>query len=417
MINFEKFALDNGLRVIVHTDKTTPMVAVNVLYDVGSKDEQPDKTGFAHLFEHLMFGGSMNIPVYDEPLERVGGENNAFTNSDMTNYYLTLPKQNIETAFWLESDRMLNLAFSKKSLEVQRNVVSEEFKQNYLNQPYGDFWMLLRPMVFEVHPYQWPTIGRDISHITGAEMEDVKSFYHKFYNPNNSILSIAGNIEVDEVKMLAEKWFGSIPAGETYNRVLPQEPHQKQARQETVERDVPFDVLGKAYHMASRLDSRYYAHDLITDLFSNGDSSRFTQELVKKQKLFSDIQAFVTGEIEEGLLVIYGKLHHGITFEEAEKAIEAELDKLKASLVDNDELQKVKNKVEATLTFYEMRVQERAFQLAYGELLGDASLVNHEIDKYQAVKPEDIQREANAILIPTNCSTLYYKAKNNHNEQ
>lgn len=410
-MNFEKFTLDNGLKVIVHTDKTTPMVAVNVLYDVGSRDEQPDKTGFAHLFEHLMFGGSINIPVYDAPLEMVGGENNAFTNSDITNYYLTLPRQNIETALWLESDRMLNLGFSEKSLEVQRNVVTEEFKQNYLNQPYGDFWMLLRPLAYQVHPYQWPTIGKEVTHISNASMKDVKTFYNKFYNPNNAILSLAGNIETEEAKTLTEKWFGSIASGEPYWRSLPKEPVQNEKRQLTAEREVPFDVIAKTYHMAARRDQHYRSHDLITDLLSNGDSSRFNQELVKKQKLFSDIQAFVTGEMDEGLLTIYGKLNEDTTIDQAEKAIQEQLDKLKSTFVEEQELQKVKNKVEATLTFYEMQVQERAFQLAYAELIEDASLVNEEIDKYQAVTPADIYREAKAILSESNCSTLYYKAK------
>ena len=412
MIKFDKFILDNGLKVIVHKDESTPIVAFNVLYNVGARDENPEKTGFAHLFEHLMFGGSVNIPRFDKPLEKVGGENNAFTNSDLTNYYLTLPKQNLETAFWLESDRMLSLAFSQKSLEVQKNVVVEEFKQSYLNQPYGDIWLLLKPLAYKVHPYRWPTIGKNISHIENAVMKDVKDFYNKFYNPNNAILTIAGNVELEEIKILAQKWFGPIENKNTFVRQLPEEPVQEKARELKVERNVPFDSIIKAYHICARTDQAYHAVDLLSDILSNGQSSRFYQELYKKQQLFSDINAYISGDIGEGLMIIEGKLIKGVTIEKAENAILNELNKICDGLIDDEELQKVKNKVESNLIFAEMSILNKAMTLSYFELLGDAGQINAETNKYLRVTKEEIIEQAKAIFKPTNCSTLFYLAKN-----
>jgi zinc protease len=411
MIDFDRFTLNNGLRVIVHQDITTPLVSMNILYNVGSRDEDPEKTGFAHLFEHLMFGGSVNIKKYDEPLERVGGENNAFTNSDVTDFYLTVPKQNLETAFWLESDRMLNLAFSKKSLEVQRHVVIEEFKQNYLNKPYGDTWLLLRPLAYTTHPYQWSTIGKSIEPIQNATMNDVRAFYSRFYNPNNAIMVLAGNTTVEEVKELAVKWFEPIPAGEEVLRNLPVEPVQTEQRMLTVERDVPLDSIYKAYHMCGKMDDEYPVTDLMSDLLSNGNSSRLYQSLIKEQQLFSDVNAFLTGDEDGGLFVITGKLIQGVSMEKAEAAIIEELSRIKSNLVNGDELQKVKNKVESLIAFTEMRIQERALNLAYAEHLGDINLVNNDINRYRAVTPEQIYTLANKILKPENCSTLYYLAK------
>lgn len=411
MINFEKFILKNGLKVIVHQDTATKIVAMNILYNVGSRDEEEDKTGFAHLFEHLMFGGSMNILKYDEPLEKVGGENNAFTNNDITNYYLTVPMQNIETAFWLESDRMLNLAFSPKSLDVQRNVVIEEFKQVYLNQPYGDAWLLLKPLAYKVHPYKWNTIGKDISHIENAKMEDVICFYEKFYNPNNAIMVVAGDVDIDEVKQLSEKWFGPIENNGTYERNLPVEPEQKKKRTLTVEKDVPYDQITMTFHMCSRNDKDYHTIDLLSDLLSNGKSSRLNKELVKKQRLFSECDAFISGDIDNGLLIISGKLIEGVSIEKAEAAIFAELDKLKKNKVEDLELQKVKNKIESSKLFGEMSVLHKAMNLAYFELLGDAEGINTELNSYLSVSNEDIIAQANKIFTENNCSVLYYRAK------
>ncbi len=414
MIQFDKFVLDNGLRVIVHKDTSTPIVAMNILYDVGARDEDPDKTGFAHLFEHLMFGGSVNIPKYDEPLENAGGENNAFTSNDVTNYYLTLPKQNIETAFWLESDRMFQLAFSEKSLEVQRNVVSEEFRQTHLNQPYGDVWLLLRPLAYKVHPYQWPTIGKKIEHITNARMEDVKAFYAKFYNPDNAILVIAGDVEIQEIRQLTEKWFGSIENRGVNNRLLPVEPPQKKARFLEVERDVPLDAVYKVWHMCSRTDPEYYATDLLSDLLGNGNSSRLYVELVKKQKLFSEIQAYIMGSMDKGLFVVSGKLLNDVDIKNGVAALNAEIEKIRNISVEEKELQKVKNKVESSLMFSEMNVLDKAMNLAFAELTGDAGEVNREAEKYQAVTAGNILETAEQVLRPENCSTLFYRRKKEH---
>ena len=410
MIDFEKFELENGLKIIAHKDTSTPIVAMNILYDVGARDEDPDKTGFAHLFEHLMFGGSVNIPKYDVPLENAGGENNAFTNNDITNYYLTIPKQNLELAFWLESDRMLNLAFSEKSLDVQRNVVIEEFKQSYLNQPYGDVWLLLRPLAYKSHPYMWSTIGKDISHIENATMADVKTFYQKYYNPNNAILSIAGDIDIKEIEQLSQKWFGLIQSNEKQKRILAPEPEQIESRQLSVKRDVPVNAIYKVYHMCKRTDPDYYTSDLLSDVLSNGNSSRLFSSLVKKRQIFSKINAYISGDIENGLFIFTGKLVKGVDMKEAEKALNDEIEKLKVEEVSNDELQKVKNKIESTIEFSEINVLDKAMNLAYNELIGNVDLINQEIGLYHRITKNDIQRVAQKILNNNNCSTLYYNA-------
>jgi zinc protease len=411
MIKFDKFQLSNGLRVIVHQDTSTPIACINILYDVGARDENPEQTGFAHLFEHLMFGGSINIDSYDEPLQLVGGENNAFTTNDITNYYLTLPVENLETGFWLESDRMLSLAFSDKSLEVQRSVVIEEFKQRYLNQPYGDVWLLLRPMAYKVHSYKWDTIGKEISHIENAKMEDVKNFFKKYYCPNNAIMVVAGNVKVEDVKKMAEKWFGPIPKGPDNKRNLPKEPVQTEERTLTVERNVPVDAIYKAYHMCARRDKAYYATDLISDVLSQGNSSRLHKSLIKDKKLFGDIHAYVMGDFDEGLFVISGKLADGVTMEEADAAIKIEIDKMQTELVTTDELTKVKNKMEASHVFSEVEVLNKATNLAVSELLGSADLINEEVGKYLNVTAEEIKQQAIKIFKKENCSTLYYKSK------
>ncbi|MCE9539100.1 MAG: insulinase family protein [Bacteroidetes bacterium] len=411
MIKFEKFELANGLKVIVHQDKSTPLACINILYNVGSRDENSNQTGFAHLFEHLMFGGSVNIPNYDEPLQRVGGENNAFTTNDITNYHLSLPSDNLETGFWLESDRMLSLAFSEKSLEVQRNVVIEEFKQRYLNQPYGDVWLLLRPMAYKVHPYLWDTIGKEISHIENVKIEDVKKFFNTFYCPNNAIMVVAGNVEVEDVKQLSEKWFGPIAKGADNKRNLPQEPEQTEARSLTVERDVPVDAIYKAYHMCSRYDKEYYAVDLISDVLSQGNSSRLHNSLIKDKKIFSDIHAYVMSDFDKGLFVVSGKLTAGVTMEQAEDGINEELQKIRVELVSVDELMKVKNKMEASHVFGEVDILNKATNLAVSELLGDADMINKEVGKYLSVTAEQINEQANIIFRKENCSTLYYKSK------
>ncbi len=408
MIQYDKFSLSNGLKVIVHRDEATPLACINILYDVGARDEEESRTGFAHLFEHLMFGGSINIPSYDEPLQRVGGENNAFTTNDITNYYLTLPAENLETGMWLESDRMLSLAFSEKSLEVQRNVVIEEFKQRYLNQPYGDAWLLMRPLAYKVHPYKWATIGKEIKQIEDARMEDVKAFFKKHYCPKNAIMVVSGNVTTEQVKTLSEKWFGPIPAGEKPPRNLPEEPRQNEYRKQEVSRDVPFDSLNMAFHMCDRRDKDYHVMDLLSDILSRGSSSRMYNRLVKEKKIFSEVSAFVMGDMDKGLFVVSGKVSPGISIDQAEEAVFTELEKLSTTLVSDRELNKVKNKVESSLLFAEMSILDKSMNFAYFELLGDANMINTEVDKYLAVTSADIQRVAKEVLRKTNCSSLHY---------
>ncbi len=411
MIRFERFILSNGLRVLVHEDKSTPMAVVNVLYDVGARDEDPYKTGFAHLFEHLMFGGSVNIPVYDEPLQQAGGENNAYTTNDLTNYYCQLPAENIETAFWLESDRMLSLAFSKKSLEVQRKVVCEEFKEHYINKPYGDVWHKMRELAYTVHPYRWMTIGASLSHVENATLDDVKAFFFKHYTPANAILSVAGNVDTATVLQLAEKWFGPIPAGEKYDRDLLQEPKQAAPRTKTVKAKVPLDALYKCWHIYTRTDMRYYVADLITEILSGGGSSRLYQSLVKEKQLFSNIECYHLGSTDAGLLTIEGKLVKGVRMEDAEAAVNEELQKLQQEGISEKELEKVKNKTESMIAFEDMSIMNRAASLAMYELLGDVDLVNKELQRYQAVTAAQLQDECRIIFDENNCNTLYYHAQ------
>ena len=411
MIQFEKFQLDNGLKVLVHQDTSTPMAVVNVLYNVGAKDEDPAKTGFAHLFEHLMFGGSINIPVYDEPLQRAGGENNAYTTNDLTNYYCQIPAENIETAFWLESDRMLSLAFSKKSLEVQRKVVCEEFKEHYINKPYGDAWHKMRSLAYSKHPYRWMTIGASLSHVEDATMQDVKDFFFQFYRPNNAILVVTGNVQTEQVKQLAEKWFGPIEAGTPYVRSLPKEPVQEKSRTMDVRADVPLDMLMMTWHMGGRFDEGYHATDLITEVLGGGTSARLYEQLIKVKQIFSSIDCYHFGTVDPGLLVIEGKLVKGISMTVAEKAVLDEIEKIKNEILDAKEVQKVINKTESVICFEDMSIMNRAHSLAFYELLGDADLMNKELSLYQKVTPSMIQQTAQKIFQDTNRNTLYYYSK------
>ncbi len=412
MVDFQHFTLDNGLRVVVHEDPDVQIAVVNVLYDVGSRDESPDKTGFAHLFEHLMFGGSVNIPDYDEELQKIGGENNAFTSPDITNYYMTLPAQSLETGFWLESDRMLALNFNPDVLEVQRKVVIEEFKQRYLNQPYGDVWLKLRPLTYKEHPYRWPTIGKEISHIEDATMEQVRDFFYTHYRPDQAILVVAGNVTFNQVKELAEKWFGPIPAGKGYERHLPSEPQQKEYRKLECSADVPSDALYMCFHVPGRFDDGYYAADLLSDILGRGKSSRLYSALVNDKKLFTGINAYMTGSLDPGLLVISGQLASGITTEEGESAIFNILDDLKENPPSAEEVEKVRNQAESTLVFGEVEVLNRAMNLAVHTLQGDPGGINKEAELIQAVTVDDISHAADRYLIRENCSVLHY-----HKEQ
>lgn len=410
-MRINKLTLSNGLRLVHHLDTSTQMVALNIVYDVGARDEHPQHTGFAHLFEHLMFGGSAHIPDYDTPLQQAGGENNAWTNNDITNYYLTVPRANVETAFWLESDRMLELAFSEQSLEVQRDVVMEEFKQRCLNQPYGDVGHLLRPLAYKVHPYQWPTIGKELSHIADATLDEVKHFFFRFYAPNNAVLAVTGNISWDDTVRLTEKWFAPIPRRDVPVRNLPQEPEQTAERRLTVERNVPVDALFMAWHMCARGEPDYYAFDILSDILSNGRSSRLNRRLVQEQKLFSSIDAYISGSRDAGLLQLSGKPAAGVSLQQAEDAVWRELDELCRVPIGEAELEKVKNKFESTQIFGNINYLNVATNLAWYELTGKAEDMDLEVGNYRAVTPEQLQAVATDAFRRENTSVLYYKRK------
>lgn len=408
MIQYQRFRLDNGLRVLVHEDDSTPMAAVNLCYYVGARDESPDRTGFAHLFEHLMFGGSPEVPVFDDPLQLAGGENNAFTNNDITNFYDIVPAENLEVAFWLESDRMANLIFNEKNLETQRKVVVEEFKETCLNEPYGDVWHHLADLAYKVHPYRWPTIGKVPQHVADAQLEDVKTFYQKFYCPNNAVLVVAGRVKTEEVKVLTEKWFGGIPAGPLIERHLPAEPPQKALQQRILHGEHPADALYLAFHIPSRVDVDFYGVDLLSDVLGNGPSSRLYQRLLKERELFSMIDCYISGTIDPGLLIIEAKPYDSVSLEQARSAIWEELNQLKAEQIGTRELEKLQNKVESTLIFSESNVLNKAINLAFFEVLGNAELINQEAQLYRRVQPEDIQRLAQSIFTQENCSEVWY---------
>lgn len=408
-MKINRHILENGLRLVHMQDDSTQMVALNITYQVGARDEDPEHTGFAHLFEHLMFGGSVNIPDYDAPLQLAGGENNAWTNNDITNYYLTVPRQNVETGFWLESDRMLSLDFSERSLEVQRGVVMEEFKQRCLNQPYGDVGHLLRPLAYKQHPYQWPTIGKDLSHIANATLEDVKEFFFRFYAPNNAILAVTGHITFEEAVELTEKWFGSIPRRNVPQRNLAKEAEQTEERRMVVERNVPIDSLFMAYHMCDHNNPDYYAFDILSDVLSNGRSSRLNRRLVQEKQLFSSIDAYISGTVDAGLFHISGKPAAGVSLEQAEAAVREELDNLQQELVDQEELAKVKNKFESTQIFGNINYLNVATNLAWFELLGRAEDMEVEVDRYRAVTPAHLQAVARTAFRKENGVVLYYK--------
>lgn len=411
MVSFDRFVLENGLRVLVHEDRDTPMVAVNVLYNVGARDEKPDRTGFAHLFEHLMFGGSANVPDFDEAIQLAGGENNAFTNNDLTNFYDILPAQNLETAFWLESDRMLSLRFDERVLEIQRKVVLEEFNEMCLNEPYGDVWHHIADMAYKVHPYRWPTIGKIPQHVAEATIDDVRHFYHTFYRPNNAILVVAGNTTRAKVAELSQKWFGDIPSGPVPQRRLPQEPPQQKLQQRINRAKVPVDALYLAFHAPARTDPSYYTADLLSDILGYGSSARLNRRLLREQGLVSHIDCYLTGSIDPGLFIVEARPAPGVRLQQVERAIWAELKLLQDEPISERELQKWKNKVESNLLLSETNVLNKAINLAFYEVLGNADLINQETARYLDLTPKDIQSTAQAILTPANCSELYYEAE------
>ena len=412
MIHFTRTILDNGLTVICNTDRNTPFVSVNILYKVGSRNEQEDKTGFAHLFEHLMFGGSEHIEDYDRHVQLAGGDSNAYTPNDLTNYYITIPAANLETAFWLESDRMAGLNFSQRSLDVQKQVVTEEFKQRYLNNPYGDIWLKLRPLAYQVHPYRWATIGVSPEHIERATLQDVKSFFHRFYAPDNAILAISGNIEEKQALALVKKWFDDIAPAGLIPDPIPVEPQQTEERRLIVpDNDVPADAIYKVFHMGGRKSENFYACDIISDILSNGQSSRLYVNLIKNKRLFSGIDAYVSGDADPGLFIFSGKLSAGTDIQQAEAAIDEEIHQFIQDRISEHEVQKVINKTEARIAYSEINYQSKASNLAFFEFLGDINLINTETECYQQIDINKIKATAQAIFSPSNCSTLYYLKK------
>ncbi len=411
MIDFIKFSLENGLRVLVHEDRSTPLAALNLLYGVGSRNETPEMTGIAHLFEHLMFCGTEKVPVFDRPLQMAGGENNAFTNNDITNYYLTVPADNIETGFWLESDRMNGISFARNTLDVQKKVVIEEFKQRYLNQPYGDSQLLLRPLAYTTHHYKWPTIGKNVSHIGSIELEHVRDFFHRYYTPENAILTLAGNISPDRAHSLAEKWFGPLEKRTTRLQEIPAEPVQEEERILRVEKDVPVDALYKAWHICSRADEDFFTLDLLSDLLAGGESGRLHSKLVRDKNLFSDINAYLSSDIDPGLLIIHGKLMKGVSITEAEENVKMVVEELKNGNIEDEEMEKVRNKFESSHVISNTSILNKAMNMSYYELLGNPGLINLEVEKYRSVRREMVRDAAINYLSGNNCSTLHYLSK------
>lgn len=408
MIDYKEWQLSNGLKVVLNEDPNTPLVVVNLLYNVGAKNENPELTGIAHLFEHLMFSGSKNAPDYDELIQKAGGENNAFTSNDITNYYITLPKENLELALWLESDRMNDLNLDQNSLDVQKKVVIEEFKQRYFNQPYGDVWLHLRPLCYKKHPYQWPTIGKSIEQIEKVTMADANSFYQQFYSPNNCTLSIAGNVSLEDCKRLVAKHFENLPKATIKTRKYEFEVPQTERRFISVEADVPFDALYMAFPVEEKNDRLFQVADLLTDVLSGGNSSRFYYSLVKEQQLFGDVSAYLTGEDEPGLLVITGKLSAGISLKQAEKAVWSEINLLiNKGLLDN-ELEKIINKKLTAEVYSEMQILSKAMKLAFFHGSGKLSEVNNVISILRSVTDQEIIDYAKSHLVANKCNVLHY---------
>lgn len=410
MIRYTRTVLDNGLRLLVHEDPSTELVAVNIVYDVGSKDESPDRTGFAHLFEHLMFGGSEHAASFDDPIQYAGGECNAFTNSDLTNFFCLLPADNLELALFLEADRMQHLVLNKRTLTVQRNVVTEEFKETCLQEPYGDMWHQFAPLAYQQHTYRWPTIGMSLQHIEEAQIEDVASFYKRFYGPNNAVCVIAGNVKAEEAIDLASGIFGKVPARHRPVRSLPHEEAQHSQRRLTCHGDVPVDALYMGFHMPARSESDYYRADLLSDVLAGGKSTRLFENLVKEKELCAEIDAYITGTIDPGLFMIEAKPADSISVETVEEEIWKLISDLHDTGIAEEELQTHQNKVESSIFFANCSVLNKAINLAYFELIDQPELINLEHQAYQSVSADDMLRVSRRILRPENCSVLQYRA-------
>lgn len=410
MIQFEKYQLKNGLRLLLNVDRNTPLVAFNLMYNVGSKFEKENKTGLAHLFEHLMFLGTSNIKDFDYYTQLAGGENNAFTNNDVTDFYITIPKANIETAFWLESDRMSNLALSKRKFNTEKNVVIEEFKETTLNVPYGDMWHLLSEMSYKVHPYKWPTIGKSIDDIKKITLDDAMDFYDNFYSPSNAVLTVTGDIEINKIIELSEKWFGNIekpkPSAERF--IFPVESDQSLFNEKVIKSNVPSNAIYMAFHIAGRMENEYYTHEIISDLLGRGRSARLYQKLVKDQEIFSEVNAYLSGNSDPGLLIVEGLISEDIDVERAEKSLFNELDLLQNTKIEDQELEKIKNKMENQLAFEEANIMNKAINLCQFEILGNVDMINDQIEMYRNVTPDMILEQSKTIFNLQNCSKLLY---------
>ncbi len=411
MIPYRKKILANGLTVVANRDRTSKLAAVNMLYKVGARNENPARTGFAHLFEHLMFRGTKAVPDFDLPVQMVSGDNNAFTNNDYTDFYITLPTANIETALWLESDRMGGLNITPEKLETEKKVVIEEYRQRYLNQPYGDQTLLLRALAYKVHPYRWAAIGLTPDHIAEATLADVETFYRAHYHPSNAILSISADLDEERMIDLAEKWFGELPDRPSAPAPIPQEPPQTEARRQEVERDVPATTVTVAYPMGGRTSADFYTADLVSDLLSGGDSSRLYNRLVKERRLLSSVNAYITGDADPGLFIFTGQLLPETTPEAAEAAFRTEIQALCDAPASDYEMQKVKNKFEANTLFGELNVMNKAMNLGFYEMLGDLGLINREVEAYRAVTNDAVADFCHRTFRPERSSTLIYRAK------
>ncbi len=412
-LQFKRHILANGLRLIVHEDHSTPLASCNVVYNVGSRDENPDMTGMAHLFEHFMFTGSKNIADYDAQLQSVGAINNAYTTQDITHYYITLPAVNIEHALWLESDRMLELAFQQEKLDIQKHVVIEEFKENFLNRPYGDLWLLYNQFYFQKHPYQWLPIGKEISHIEKVSMDDMKNFFYRFYRPNNAVLTIAGDVRFEQIVPLVEKWFGPIPAGQTIIKQYPQEDPQREKRFVEYRRNVPADMLFKGWPACGRLTRDFYAYDMLSDLFGSGQSSYLYKKFVMEDAIFTDISAYITGTLDPGIFIVGGRPAEGVNIEEADKRLSDYLYQLPQNCINTHDLQKVKNRVESIILQNDIKIEDRSSSLAVAECFSCAEDFNDETNRYFAVSEEQINSLYSNMFRQEQETTMYYRAVNN----
>lgn len=408
-IPFTRHRLSNGLTLIIHQDTTTPLAACNIVYHVGSRDENPEQTGMAHLFEHFMFSGSVHIQNFDTELQKIGAVNNAYTSQDITHYYAILPANNLETLFWLESDRMLSLGFEQEQLDIQKHVVIEEFKENFLNRPFGNLWHHFYHQVYQQYPYRWLPIGEKIEHIESVTMSDVKDFFYRFYRPNNAVLVVSGNVVPEEVIALAEKWFGNIPAGVPIVRNYPKENTQKESRFQLIEDNFPYELLVKGWLMCDRLNPDFYAHDLLSDLLGAGHSSYLYRKFVTEESLFTSLSCHISAVAGPGTFVIMGTPTEGVSLEEADQQLSDYLHNFTFDGNLPHNLQKVKNRVETILLNNEIKIEERSSILAVSETISCIEDYEKEKENYFAVSETKIKELYPKLLDKTKSNTSFYR--------